>query len=188
MQLLEVMRFAAALTALVVPSFALLAHDVRCSRRALRCPAPVAMASLGTAEGKRVAKLRQALKHIGKLRLADYMALTTAQRVKVHREPAVLEELRSLSALDESLVGPLAGADVEALRQRLQPGLPKPMPPSRPWSPERDERRREAVSKREAAGRTSPGDWTCPECGTSSFARRTECFGCGRPRDTPRAR
>lgn len=183
------MRVAAFLAFLVAPGFALLAYDVRGSRRALRCPAPIAMASLGTVEGKRAAKLRQALKHIGKLRLADYMGLTTAQRVKVHREPAVLEELRSLSALDESLVGPLAGADVEALRQRLQPGLPKPMPPSRPWSPERDERRREAISKREA-GHASPGDWICPECGTSSFAKRTECFGCGapRPRDAPRAR
>ena len=25
-----------------------------------------------------------------------------------------------------------------------------------------------------------PGDWECPQCGKSNFAKRNECFGCGR--------
>ena len=38
--------------------------------------------------------------------------------------------------------------------------------------------RRAGDRKQESSPR--PGDWECPPCGKSNFARRNDCFGCGR--------
>ena len=76
---------------------------------------------------KRVRKLKKALKRIGELRHQDYLSLTTDQRVKVHGEHAVMDELAALLQLENA-------DEREALRVTLQPGLLKPMPPSQEWS------------------------------------------------------
>ena len=126
-----------------------------------------------SAAEKRVRKLKKALKRIGSLRREDYLTLKTAQRVKIHGEADVLEELRSLGVID-----------VEDVRAALQPGLEKPMPRSKSWSKERDAARTASAADREAEGhegqRTS--DWTCKSCGAICFAKRRECFECGLPR------
>ena len=97
-------------------------------------------------------KLRKALKRIGQLRREDYMSLTTDQRVKIHGEPDVLAKLGSL------------GVDAEAVRQKLQPGLP-PIPRSKEWSRERDDARDADKARRRRAAR--PG--TAPSAaGTTS--------------------
>ena len=92
-------------------------------------PAAPPKPSTKTPEQKRVVKLKKALKRIGQLRLEDYATLKTEQRVKIHGEADVLDELRTL------------GVDADALRLKLQPGLPNPMPRSRAWSKERDDAR-----------------------------------------------
>ena len=98
--------------------------------------------------------------------------------MKVHGEADVLDKLRRLGV-----------ADVEALRRKLQPGLDTPMPRSKGWSRERDERREEDAKKRaweerqNAKGQTRrKGDWDCEECGNMNFAKRTRCNKCSAPR------
>ena len=98
--------------------------------------------------------------------------------MKVHGEADVLDKLRRLGV-----------ADVEALRRKLQPGLDTPMPRSKSWSRERDERREEDAKKRaweerqNAKGQTRrKGDWDCGECGNMNFAKRTRCNKCSAPR------
>ncbi len=47
--------------------------------------------------------------------------------------------------------------------------------PQRKW--EGNDRR---AGDRKEAPAPRPGDWECPQCGKSNFAKRNECFGCGR--------
>ncbi|RJU86685.1 MAG: hypothetical protein DWC02_04235 [Candidatus Poseidoniales archaeon] len=47
--------------------------------------------------------------------------------------------------------------------------------PSRTW--EGNDRR---PGDRREAPKSRPGDWDCPQCGKSNFAKRNECFSCGR--------
>ena len=114
-----------------------------------RSPAAAAAApprpSTKTPEEKRVVKLKKALKRIGQLRREDYAQLKTDQRVKIHGEADVLDELTAL------------GVDAEALRAKLQPGL-GPMPRSKPWSKERDaaREREKADGRRRDAARPGP--------------------------------
>ena len=138
---------------------------------------------------KRVRKLKKALKRIGELRHQDYLDLTTDQRIKVHGEHLVLEELASLLDLDDD--------SSEALRMTLQPGLAKPMPPSQNWSFEVSKARAKQKARErrqlEASLGLKPGelpkgknvrkgDWRCPSCGALCWASRDECFSCGEPR------
>jgi hypothetical protein len=67
--------------------------------------------------------------------------------------------------------------------------LDTPMPRSKGWSRERDERREEDAKKRaweerqNAKGQTRrKGDWDCAECGNMNFAKRTRCNKCSAPR------
>ena len=111
-------------------SFAAATSDFSTPRRgAAAAAAAPPKPSTKTPEQKRVVKLKKALKRIGQLRLEDYATLKTEQRVKIHGEADVLDELRTL------------GVDADALRLKLQPGLPNTMPRSRAWSKERDDAR-----------------------------------------------
>ena len=47
--------------------------------------------------------------------------------------------------------------------------------PSKNW--EGNDRR---PGDRREAPKARPGDWDCPQCGKSNFAKRNECFSCGR--------
>lgn len=47
--------------------------------------------------------------------------------------------------------------------------------PGRKWQ---GNDRRSGDRKQDSSPR--PGDWECPQCGKSNFARRTDCFSCGR--------
>ena len=47
--------------------------------------------------------------------------------------------------------------------------------PGRKWQ---GNERRSGDRKQDSSPR--PGDWECPQCGKSNFARRTDCFSCGR--------
>jgi rubrerythrin len=139
---------------------------------------------------KRVRKLKKALKRIGELRHQDYLSLTTDQRVKVHGEHAVMDELAALLQLENA-------DEREALRVTLQPGLLKPMPPSQEWSFEvSKERAKQKTRERRAleaelelrpgelpkGGNVRKGDWRCSNCGTLCWASRDACFSCGEPR------
>ena len=47
--------------------------------------------------------------------------------------------------------------------------------PSKQW--QGDDRR---AGERRDAPQPRAGDWDCPQCGKSNFAKRNDCFGCGR--------
>lgn len=44
-------------------------------------------------------------------------------------------------------------------------------------------RQAEAASSSGSGPAVQPGDWSCPHCGVSNFARRQECFKCGGGRE-----
>mmetsp|Transcript_52001 Transcript_52001/g.96754 ORF Transcript_52001/g.96754 Transcript_52001/m.96754 type:complete len:190 (+) Transcript_52001:23-592(+) len=136
---------------------------------------------------KRIKRLKKDLKRIGELRKLDYLTLKTDQRVKVHSEPDVLVELRSLMDLDED--------ELEIMRCLSQPGLEIPMPPSQGWTYERSVTRAKAKTQERRQLQASlglkgkardtvvvrKGDWRCDACGTLCFGSRETCFKCKEP-------